>query len=579
MRVSVVSRVLHLPALVGALLLAAPGLAWPCSPSPGYVVPSGFELVQSTPVIAIGRAESETAETTDTPSTVNFVIEKTIKGDTPARTAFWGRIGQAAPSNPSAVGQAHPESFEGGCIRTTFKRGGRYLLFLRPDDAGGYTVAGAAFAPVAEDYYGETSPWMKTIRAYLTIQAAGPPSTWMAAMDKRARALLAAPRSKTRDAEALDAIHYLVNVSPDKPTGFLVETYETLRTGGVPRYAYAPGPKPDERPDPAKIFARLGKGPLEGEFLSLYRQAVLDALVQGDHADAAPLFETILARPDADLPSVLAAVRFLADHQQYPRAYGLIETRLMQALARAAADDEISAILMTIVMVQSGRDGETPPWREDAHARETWPRLASDLVRFQERSLGKLEYNPTDAATGPVDYRADPDYARARASDHDDAVLTWAAAELDDPAKRAAWAKDDPSPDDDPALLPAEAAVLAFGETRDALVGRLACQGPARRSVLIRALGLRGDEMDMIWLARLLNTPIAGADKTIMEDDRRDIAQAATLIQARATSRDRGLAPWGSIDTFRAIVAGDAVAVLAPDTFIEPVTPIACPAT
>ncbi len=556
--------------LLAALAFAAPEAAFACSPLPGYYRPSSFELVEEADAIVVARVTGRPAR---------FVVERTIKGQAPDRivTEPMLRRGQA-PSDPDAVGVAHPSSFDGGCTRYNFRPDGVYLLFLeRARDTGGMRVATYPFTPVAEDYYGPTSPWARTIDAYLKIQTSGPPATWIPAMRQRLEGVLRQPASKARNSEALDILRHIVNLSPRKQTPFLVEAFRAADEGRIPPYTLPEGDMRVER-----AYASLGKTPLSPENAAGYRRAALEALATPGHADAAPVFDDLLARPTLSNPDLADAVTFLARNGQYARAYGLIETRVLAALLRA--DDRDARLLLdAVATVQSDVDGEggVARWNSDPHARETWPRLALDLRRHELLRFGDVDralYMPPSPA---FDYRAEPELALAVAERYEDAPLIWAEAELKDPARRADWAKRDTDPDDDPARLPIELAVVSSGERRDALVEALVCQGGERRSLLVQSFGRHGDSLDEDWLTRIALTPWP-EEKISTEtaaDRRRELAQAAVLLHARRTRRETGWAPWGDIDWLIAIVSDDRAALVKAGQLGQPrMEPIRCPA-
>lgn len=573
MNIAKLSRGLARLAVV--IVLGVPVAAQACSPVRGYIRPTSFELLQVADAVVVARAGSGGALEYGPGRAATFQPEFSIKGPLPDRIASWGVIGEVVPSDPAAVGQPHPDSMRGACIRQTFTVGARYVLFLDRDPDGIYRIVGQPFTPVAEDYAGEASPWVKTLRAYLTIQSGRPPEHWSDAMMQRLKTLMAQPRSTVRDAEAGDAMSYLLTISPNKQTVDLVEAYRAIETGRPPRYAI--DEREFETPD-AAYASLLAADPLGADRARKYRSQLLMVLATGQHATAAPVFEELLQRPTIPVADLEAALIFLANNGQYRRAYGLIETRVLAALVRATPD-EARALLMTVGEVQQGpsysEDDSTARWRSDPYVAAAWPRLALDLTRFTRR-LGDAGYGgaygnavATIPATG---YRAEPERTRILATNHDEAVLAWAKAELTDEAKRAAWAKADPDTDADPAALPVQVAVLGFGEERDALLAKVVCQSRARRNLVVAMFAEYGGNLDRDWLTRLALMP--GLD----HDDQKLTAYAAARLYGREVADAHGLAPWGfSLEWLEAVIKRDRLALSKSSQFGESLlTPVVC---
>jgi hypothetical protein len=566
----------RLAGLALVVTLGTPVAVWACSPTPGYIRPTSFELLQIADAVVVARAGSGGALEYGSGRAATFQPEFSIKGPLPERIEPWGSIGKVAPSDPRAVGEPHPDSMRGACIRQTFTAGSRYVLFLKQGSDGAYSIAGLPFTPVAEDYAGEASPWTKTLRAYLAIQTSRPPEQWSEAMMQRLKSLMTRPRSAVDNAEAIDAISYLVAVSPTKPTSDLVEAYRAVEAGRTPRYVM------DERdfktPD-AALSSLLAPATFSAERARNYRGRLLTVLAKGGHTAAAPVFDELLQRPSITVADLEAALIFMANNGQYRRAYGLIETRALAALARATPE-EAGKLLTTIGAVQQGpgysEDDSTARWRSDPYVAAAWPRLALDLNRFT-RKQGDVgyggAYSNAIAAIPSTDYRANPERTRILATSYDQAVLAWAKGELTDEAKRAAWAKAEPDTDDDPAALPVQVAVLAFGEDRDALLAKVVCQSPERRNLVVAMFAEYGDHMDRDWLTRLALAP------GLAEDDWRLTAYAAARLYGREVANAHGLAPWGfSLEWLEAVIKRDRDALGKSSQIGEPLlTPVACP--
>lgn len=565
-----------LTGLALVMVLGVPVAARACSPVQGYIRPTSFELLQIADAVVVARAGSGGVLEYGSGRAATFQPEFSIKGPLPKRIESWGSIGKVAPSDPKAVGEPHPDSMRGACIRQTFTAGSRYVLFLDEGSDGAYRIAGLPFTPVAEDYAGEASPWTKTLRAYLAIQTSRPPEQWSEAMMQRLKTLMTRPRSAVDDAEARDAMSYLVAVSPTKPTADLIEAYHAVEAGRTPRYVV------DERnfkTADAAFASLLSPATFSAERARNYREQLLTVLAKGGHADAAPVFDELLQRPTIPVADLEATLIFLANNDQYRRAYGLIETRALAALARATPD-EAGELLTTIGEVQQGpgysEDDSTARWRSDPYVAAAWPRLALDLSRFM-RGRGDVgyggAYSNAVAAIPSTDYRANPERTRVLAANYDQAVLDWAKGELTDEAKRVAWAKAEPDTDDDPAALPVQVTVLAFGEDRDALLAKVVCQSSERRNLVVAMFAEYGDHLDRDWLTRLALVP------GLTEDDWRLTAYAAARLYGREVADAHGLAPWGySLEWLEAVIKRDRVALGKSSQIGEPLlTPVACP--
>jgi hypothetical protein len=566
----------RLAGLAVVMVIGAPVAARACSPVPGYIRPTSFELLQIADAVVVARAAPGGVLEYSSGRAATFQPEFSIKGPLPDRIEPWGAIGKVSPSDPKAVGEPHPDSMRGACIRQTFTAGARYVLFLDQGSDGAYRIAGHPFTPVAEDYAGEASPWTKTLRAYLAIQTSRPPEQWSEAMMQRLKTLMTRPRSAVDDAEALDAMSYLVAVSPNKPTADLVEAYRAVEAGRTPRYVV------DERDfkTPGAAFASLlAPAPFSAERARKYRDVLLHVLAKGEHPAATPVFDELLQRPAIPVADLEATLIFLANNGQYRRAYGLIETRALAAFVRATPE-EAGELLTTIGAVQQGpgysEDDSTARWRSDPYVAAAWPRLALDLNRFM-RKRGDVgyggAYSNAIAAIPSTDYRANPERTRILATSYDQAVLDWAKGELTDEPKRVAWAKAEPDTDDDPAALPVQVAVLAFGEDRDALLAKVVCQSPERRNLVVAMFAEYGGRLDRDWLTRLALAP------GLNEDDWKLTAYAAARLYGREVANAHGLAPWGySLDWLETVIKRDWVALGKSSQIGEPrLTPVACP--
>ena len=161
-----VRPVLSLAAAVAALAAAS---AAACSLVAGYHPPSNLELAAAADAIVLGQVvDGSAAAGPDSQVTVHplAAIKGLLPGqDFPLRSTALGAI---EPSAPLELGEPHPESAAGACIRRTFARGATVLFFLDRRD-GEWVPAGSAYSRWAEDVAGEDAPWVQLARFYARI--------------------------------------------------------------------------------------------------------------------------------------------------------------------------------------------------------------------------------------------------------------------------------------------------------------------------------------------------------------------------------------------------------------------------
>lgn len=178
--------------LIALTLLAAPA-AHACSVAPGYRVPTTLELVAQADAIIVAQPFDHRATAEGAPEIV-FASLVILKG-APGREVKDDRIvayapgilsveeQPARPSDPRALVRAHPEAYEGGCVRTTFHPKQWVVLFLKRE-GDDYRVISYPFARTAEDTALPDSRWLKAVREYIAI-AALPPAARRARMEVR----------------------------------------------------------------------------------------------------------------------------------------------------------------------------------------------------------------------------------------------------------------------------------------------------------------------------------------------------------------------------------------------------------
>jgi hypothetical protein len=202
-------------------LLAAPA-AHACSVAPGYRVPTTFELVAQSDAIIVAQPFDQRTGANGEPE-ILFASLVILKG-APGRVVKDDRIvahalgvlepetAAARPSDPRQLVRAHPEAYEGGCVRMTFHPKQWVVLFLKRD-GDDYRVISYPFARTAEDSALPDSRWLKAVREYVAI-ASLPPAMRRARMEVR-RVMLKARGDPDSLAIAADIARELAG--PRKP--------------------------------------------------------------------------------------------------------------------------------------------------------------------------------------------------------------------------------------------------------------------------------------------------------------------------------------------------------------------------
>jgi len=514
------------------LVLASPALA--CSPTPDYIRPSNFELAQIADAIVVATPISEQRAKSGDPwgAVVTFEVREALKGDLSGQIAVRGlQIGRTFPSAANDIRFSHPEGHAGPCNRMTMAKGGTYLLFLARDGAR-YATLGYPFSRVSEDYAGPDSLWSQTVRAYLEIQRSTPPMAQLERLEALRTALLGA-RGRADAVRADDITDHLGSISPWKPTSFLLDAWEREAAGRPHRYPARQGDIDAEHSGAAAMTEALTRE-LGGDRATAAKprynavqNRILVSLLEGEHPDAAPLFEPF-AREGAPTDQLALALRFMGANGRFRPAYDLMEARAEAALA-AATKEDAGALLwaMAEVMEENHYDEDTPPrWRADSYTAERWPKLALRLTTVAEARGFDAPYNKTLLTLVGSDFRATPELTFA-VSGEDNAIGEWAEKELARPqvlaaARTGGW--------DDPLVLPLRIHLrwqgLSGDEDEPPLIA-VACAGPAERRLLFREWGRVGGANSILAILRLSVLP------GLTDEDRAILADAMTVWDAR----------------------------------------------
>lgn len=518
-------------ALGGLALSLWGGSAAACSVTAEFFRSTSYELAENADAIVVAVAESEGMKDEDGFGAVVFRIESALKGDPPETvTMDWAQLGDIEPSDPDSIAEAHPEAYEGGCTRHTYKRGNRYVLFLghgegKGDEPAGWYAGKATFWRDSEDYAGPDSLWVRALRTYVEVQRN--PDRMAALADLAGRLpALEGPGASTADrALAADIRDHLGSLSPDKPTAYLVGAYEALERGERPTFQVR-GPEANREGGVAEALADFVMDVRRPDFdEELQKESILLALVLGDHPDAAGLFERLSAET-AD-PEVLGyAIRHLANNGQFRRAFERIETDGMRRMG-SLPDDAAQHLAGQFATAMRGRDyrydrdTETwlnAAWRSDPYVAARWPEVALSLYWDQRRRSGRgYGFGEEFKTLMPRDYRGRPEVTLALADTYDEDVERWAVGEADRLIPQADWLKRD-----DRAWLPLRVLVLAYGEERDAALERAFCRNESGRIMVVQTLGLWGDDLDGELLMRMLVTP--GQDEEAVDMVRKALA-------------------------------------------------------
>ncbi|HYD89250.1 MAG TPA: hypothetical protein VEA80_17360 [Vitreimonas sp.] len=368
-----------------------------CSVTADYVAPSNFELVQIADAIVVATPQRRSVSWNDDDGpSVRFRVQQALKGETPRDLTLPGTtIGQVELGDANRLIGAHPDAHAGMCIRQTFRRGQPVLLFLARDAQGQWRQLGFPFARVNEDYFGPDALWPRTVRQYLAIQSEYEPMQELAALERLLEGELANPQTEEERERARDILSHLMSRSEWKPTQYLIESYEGLERGETPRYAFR-SRAADQEQSAAQALASLVFADRAVPAISTNDQMwfVLNALISGDHPEAAPLFERILAN-EPNPWQLGMAIRFIAKHGDYPTAYGLIETQALDALS-TASDEDARHLIRAIQRTQLGEQWipGAEPWRAHPEIAARWPALAQRLWDFQVTRFGERQAYP-----------------------------------------------------------------------------------------------------------------------------------------------------------------------------------------
>lgn len=502
-------------AILVAVLWAMASAVEACSVSGDFVRSSTYEMVEGADAVVVATPIKEVGDEPGSTS-VQFRVDFALKGKPPSEFIDdWAYIGRARQSDPNDISVAHPEGFMGPCSRMTFEEGRQYVVFLKRsvDGSGtGWRKVHHTFWRDGEDYHGPDSLWVEVLNFYIGVEAAEPDRMRVIEVLAGHLPRLERPGATPNErALAADIRDHLSSLSPWKPTAFLIEAYEALDRGESPRFGIR-GLEANQEGGPAQALTDAvfdtQRPPFDREEQKFY---ILQSLITGEHPEAGPFFERIIAAKPTPRQTGMA-IRWLAGNGKLARAYDMAEAAAV-GLANLTRDE--AALLISDILVAMSGDLDEEAWARDPYVASRWPTLALSLqVTGEELGLGDGGWSLTrpirELFTG--DWRADPRISLILAAGFDEDAEAWAIAELARALPLADW-RDEA----DPVWLPAQMLVLGYGEPRDeALLDAYCSGGKTGRIVIMTALAQRGDTiMDFMLLERLIEDlpDTSGLDK------------------------------------------------------------------
>ena len=200
-----------------------------CSPSPDYVAPTNFELVQLADAIIIARLSTLESGAT------GFELVEILKGpDEPA--SFYKitpHLSDKFPSHPYSLQAENSSNGGGSCRRGAYADGKLHLLFYsKHPDTGAYFQKVGIYGRDSEDIEDMDAFWLKVVRTYLDIQVRYTPMQQIDQLRKLRRDLLDDRISPQHMSWVMDIENHLISPTPYKPMEFLLQMHKSLRKAG-----------------------------------------------------------------------------------------------------------------------------------------------------------------------------------------------------------------------------------------------------------------------------------------------------------------------------------------------------------
>lgn len=547
-------------------LLSTAGPALACSVGEDFIRATSFEMVEAADAVVVARAVSGRRDDSPWGGAVTFQIEQALKGEPPATVEMQdAMLGRTRRSDPNDLAVAHPESYEGGCMRSTFERGHSYVLFLaRQPDGSSWKVLRWVFARGTEHYGGPDSLWVRALRGHIEIQGNPDRMAQLEALAARLPELERAGASAADRQLALDIRDHLGSMSPQKPTPYLIAAYEALERGEGPRFQVR-GPEADREGGAADALTDMMFDRHQPAFDERrMSEVILRSLASGDHPDAEPLFERIVSSNPTSRQLGLA-IRYFAQNHKLRHAYEIAETQALPRLG-GLSNDDASTLVRDLLTALRGPDWsferDNEAWMEDPYVSARWPETALSLFWDLRRRGVDQNFEAIDALR-PTDYRARPEVTLALIAAHDALVREWALKEIDARLATADWLQAD-----DPLWLPLQALVMGFGSDIDAGLVKAFCGGDAGAIMTLTSMALWGEDLDDDLLMRMLASPGQSEERLAYA------RHALAILEGRSIVVHNGLIREGQ-GYKAAIASAQGRSVM---KYGAPVEPIICPA-
>lgn len=295
-------------ALIACVCMLQPANA--CSLWPGAFIQSNFEMIDASDAIVVARAARKLPGRYQSDKIV-FEVETVLKGS-PAHEVVdvSARFGQPTPSDPKDILKPNSEALRGGCDRSVYRRGDRYVLMLREDSEEGLVVGGDAFSRINEDDFGPDSMWRRAINIYLSIQKNPDRMAQIADVEELIRKGRSESASEFDKQLATDALQHLRNIHPDKPTQWLLQRLEDPNFLATRLSTLTEGTEEPEADAAASLS--FGARPPEDE-----KTVILRALSEGDHPEAEGIFRSIVEETSPAPTQLGAALAFFIRKGEY----------------------------------------------------------------------------------------------------------------------------------------------------------------------------------------------------------------------------------------------------------------------
>ncbi len=415
------------------LILTAPQ-AYGCTLASNYYGSSNFELIESADAIIVAKVVGQQKENSNGAvfEIIEHIKNKTVTQIEPGNAFLSSKVHKVNPSNPFIINEPHPDSYSGACNRHLYENGRSYVLFLNEDD-GKFSIEGAPFSRIAEDYYGEDSAWMRVIRYHLDIQNIADRHQQLETLNTNYETLKKYPETSFERQLSLDIANHLMLRSSNKPTKYLLESYEAIEMGQTPPFTVLPPEQttPFAIP-PTNETLKLDADPEEDRQKNKVKteqqlDQILDVLASGDHPSSITLFEELVSRQSVKTSTYANYFKVLAKSGRNEEFISVVDPLAFKLVATASPKDA-DTVLFAITDEMRNYEEGIPKWKIEPVTRNWWPQfelgltLAINARRHISRSL------PDDIIDyiQPNNYTDNPEVTLLLAQKNDKAVKDWA---------------------------------------------------------------------------------------------------------------------------------------------------------